>query len=43
MPMIYPQELTRELQLILGCVLVILNLTVYLVVWRRLHIRKPGG
>ncbi len=35
MPLIYPEELTREIQLLLGCVLVVLNLAVYLVVWRR--------
>ena len=34
-PVIYPVELTREIQLILGCVLVFVNLAVYFVVWRR--------
>ena len=37
MPIIYPTELTREFQLFLGCVLVVLNVAVYLAVWRRLR------
>ena len=40
MPIIYPEELTRELQLLLGCVLLVLNLAVYFVVWRRYRTRK---
>ena len=40
MPIIYPAELTRELQLLLGFTLVLLNLAVYLFVWRRLRTRK---
>ncbi len=40
MPLIYPEALTRELQLLLGCVLVVLNLAVYLMVWRRFRARK---
>ena len=39
-PVIYPEGLTRELQLILGCVLVALNVAVYLVVWRRFRSRR---
>ena len=39
MPIIYPEEFTRELQLFLGCVLVVLNVAVYLVVWRRYRTR----
>ena len=35
LPVIYPTELTRQLQLVLGAGLVGLNLAVYLVVWRR--------
>ena len=35
MPIIYPRELTRGFQLFLGCVLLVLNLGVYYVVWRR--------
>jgi len=40
MPIIYPEGLTRELQLLLGFALVVLNLAVYLVVWRRFRSRK---
>ncbi len=43
MPVIYPAELTREFQLLLGCTLVVLNLAVYLSVWRRLRTRKARG
>ena len=42
-PIIYPAELTREFQLFLGCTLVVLNLAVYLAVWRRLRTRKARG
>ena len=38
-PLIYPAELTREMQLLAGSVVVVLNLGVYLVVWRG---RTPG-
>ena len=34
MPIIYPADLTRELQLFLGCSLAVLNLAIYLAVWR---------
>ena len=37
MPIIYPAELTGELQLFLGCGVVFLNLVVYFAVWRRLR------
>jgi hypothetical protein len=37
MPIIYPAELTREVQLFLACVLVAVNLAVYFAVWRRLR------
>ena len=37
MPVLYPAELTREFQLFLGCTLVLLNLAIYLAVWRRLN------
>lgn len=36
-PIIYPEDLTRELQLFLGLGLVIINLIVYLLVWYRWH------
>jgi len=42
MPLIYPEALTRELQLVLGGVLVAFNLVVYLVVWRRFQARKAS-
>jgi hypothetical protein len=35
LPIIYPEALTRELQLILGCAVIVLNLVIYLAVWRR--------
>ena len=34
-PVIYPAELSRELQFMLGCALVVFNVIVYLLVWRR--------
>ena len=40
LPILYPAELTRELQLVLGCSVVVLNLAVYLAVWRRRRTRK---
>lgn len=43
MPIIYPAELTRDLQLLLGCGVVVLNLVVYLAVWLRLGARKASG
>ena len=35
LPLVYPGELTRGLQLVLGSAVVALNLAVYLAVWRR--------
>ena len=35
MPVIYPEGLTRELQLALGCVALLLNLSIYFVLLRR--------
>ena len=40
MPVIYPEEFTRGLQLLLGCVLVVINLAAYFVVWRRRRAAK---
>ena len=34
-PVIYPAELTRELQLLLGCIVIAVNVGVYVFVWRR--------
>jgi hypothetical protein len=41
-PVIYPENLTRELQVILGCIVIVANIVIYLVVWRRLHDRNMG-
>ncbi|WP_395058919.1 DUF2784 domain-containing protein [Polaromonas sp.] len=35
MPVIYPGDLTRELQWVLGALLLVINGVVYAVVWRR--------
>jgi hypothetical protein len=43
-PVIYPAELTREIQLVLGGIVVLVNLAVYIAVWRRYRSstnRKP--
>ncbi len=40
MPVIYPGELTRELQWALGTLLLVINGVVYAVVWRRRKHRK---
>jgi hypothetical protein len=37
LPILYPAELTRELQVLLGSVMVAVNLAIYLVVRRRLR------
>ncbi len=34
LPVLYPAEFTRELQVFLGCTVVVVNLAVYLGVWR---------
>ena len=39
-PIIYPDALTRELQLVLGGVVVLLNLAVYFRVWQQYHRRE---
>jgi hypothetical protein len=39
-PVIYPAELTRELQVFLGFVVLVVNSTIYLVVWRRLRVDR---
>ena len=43
LPVIYPSELTRELQIILGAALVALNLFIYLIVWRRRPAKSRPG
>jgi hypothetical protein len=35
MPIIYPAELTRELQILLGCGVLFLSLAIYFALWRR--------
>lgn len=35
LPVLYPAELTRELQLVLGAAVVLLNVALYAWVWRR--------
>lgn len=40
LPIIYPIELTRELQYLLGFLVVVVNLSVYFVVWRRRSARE---
>ncbi|MCU7920798.1 MAG: DUF2784 domain-containing protein [Candidatus Thiodiazotropha sp. (ex Epidulcina cf. delphinae)] len=40
LPLIYPDEITREIQMLLGAVLVVLNLVIYFVIWRRFRTRK---
>ena len=40
LPIIYPRELTRGLQVLLGCVLVVLNLATYFVMWRRFRTHR---
>lgn len=40
LPIIYPDELTRGLQLVLGFGVVLLNVTIYLEVWRHLRSQR---
>ena len=40
LPIIYPAEFTRELQLVLGCVVIVFNALVYFAVWRAFRRRK---
>lgn len=42
LPVLYPDGLTREVQLVLGTFVVVLNLAVYTLVWRRARRRAPG-
>jgi len=39
LPVLYPEELTRDLQLLLGTVVVVLNAAVYWWIWRRIQAR----
>ena len=38
--LLYPAGLTRELQMVLGAAVVLINLVVYFVLWRRRSIRR---
>ena len=42
LPIIYPEGLTREIQLLLGLILVVANLVVYFTVWHRHQSRKKS-
>ena len=42
LPVLYPPGLTREVQLVLAAVVLIVNAGVYAVVWRRHRARSPG-
>jgi len=43
MPLLYPQALTRELQFVLGGVVLALNAAIYAVAFTRRRRRRPGG
>jgi hypothetical protein len=40
LPALYPEGLTREVQLVLGIFVLLLNLVVYAIVWRRFRTAK---
>ena len=40
LPVLYPQALTRDVQYILGGIVIALNLFIYGIVWRRLRRRR---
>ena len=40
LPMIYPGDLTREWQFVLGAMLLVINAAIYAVVW---YLRRPGA
>ena len=40
LPIIYPAEFSRELQLFLGCIVIAFNLIVYFAVWRAIRTRR---
>jgi drug/metabolite transporter superfamily protein YnfA len=43
MPLIYPDGLTREIQMVLGAVVLALNVAVYLALYRRMQRRRTNG
>jgi hypothetical protein len=42
-PIIYPAELTREVQMLLGLVVLAVNLAIYLMVWHRFRVGRSIG
>ncbi len=42
-PLIYPGGLTREIQMVLGALVVAVNLVIYATVWRRAQRRARAG
>lgn len=42
LPIVYPAGLTREVQLVLGGAVVVVNVWVYAVVWRRARVRSAS-
>ena len=42
-PLLYPGNLTREMQMALGLLVIGLNVLVYATVWRRARAHLPGG
>lgn len=42
LPLLYPAELTRDIQLILGMIVISVNVTVYGWLWRRAVVRARG-
>lgn len=40
-PVVYPAGLTRDIQVMLGAVLILVNLVIYAVVWRRRGAGRP--
>ena len=42
LPTLYPHALTREIQIAMGAAVLVLNLIVYAVVWRRRRRRRAG-
>jgi Protein of Unknown function (DUF2784) len=40
LPILYPEALTRDLQLILGALVLVVNLVIYGCLWRRRHAQR---
>jgi hypothetical protein len=40
LPVLYPSALTRDIQLVLGLFVIVINLAIYGYVWRRRHLSK---